>query len=209
VISFPRRHDSTLGDFQKVALHGFHNNPKFDLREHVTFSTTEVVEAYFGLFGILFFGTLKDCCALSIDGDEAQRGGEMIEKELKRKNVLGFLSRGQEEKCVAVVSSQPDEFEGRYEKMKAYVAMLLHVMIHALQGFGRVGIRVVGMGLRSWGENGMGGCGRMLRLRQEAVRDGGFLNLDLRLEREFAVVVAMKGCVKRRIWSDGPCDLRL
>jgi hypothetical protein len=29
------------------------------------------------------------------------------------------------------------------------------------------------------------------------VRDGGFLNLYLRLEREFAVVVAMKGSVRK------------
>jgi hypothetical protein len=92
------------------------------------------VETYFGLFDNLFFlGSLRDCCALSIDGDEAQRRREVIEKVLKRKNVLGFLSRGQEEKCIIVVSSQPDEFEGRYEKMKAYVAMLLHVMIYAFQ----------------------------------------------------------------------------
>jgi hypothetical protein len=90
------------------------------------------VETYFGLLDNLFFlGSLRDCCALSIDGDEAQRRGEVIEQELKRKNVLGFLSRGQEEKCIIVMRTQPDEFEGRYEKMKAYVAMLLHAMIHA------------------------------------------------------------------------------
>jgi hypothetical protein len=167
------------------------------------------VEAYFGLFGILFFGTLKDCCALSIDGDEAQRGGEMIEKELKRENVLGFLSRGQEEKCVAVVSSQPDEFEGRYEKMKAYVAMLLHVMIHALQGLWTCGHSSCRDGFEKLGRKWHGRVWQDVALAVGGGEGWRVLNLDLRLEREFAVVVAMKGCVKRRIWSDGPCDLRL
>jgi hypothetical protein len=157
VISFPRHHGSILSDFQKVALCGFRNDPKFDLREHVTISTAELVEPYFGLFENFFFlASLKDCCELSIDGDDTHRRGEVIEKELKRKIVLGFLSREQEEKCIIVVSSQPDEFEGRYEKMKAYVAMLLHVMIHAFQELWTFGHSSCRDGFEKLGRTGHG-----------------------------------------------------
>jgi hypothetical protein len=116
-----------------------------------------VVETYFGLFNNLFFlGSLRNCCALSIDGDEAQRRRDVIEKELKRENVLGFLPRGQEEKCIIVVRTQPDEFEGRYEKMKAYVAMLLHVMIHAFQELWACGHSSCRDGFEKLGRRGHG-----------------------------------------------------
>jgi hypothetical protein len=66
------------------------------------------------------------------------------------------LSREQEEKCIIVVSSQPDEFEGRYEKMKAYVAMLLHVMIHAFQELWTFGHSSCRDGFEKLGRTGHG-----------------------------------------------------
>ncbi|KAN0112615.1 hypothetical protein V8E51_005566 [Hyaloscypha variabilis] len=35
------------------------------------------------------------------------------------------------EKCVILLRSQPNQFEGRHEKLKAYVEKMLHFMIHA------------------------------------------------------------------------------
>ena len=78
MISSSKHRGSTLTDLQKTALHNFRNKPEFDLREDVTFSTKEVVSAYFGFFDeLFFFGSLKGCCGVSIDEEDTMQIGHV------------------------------------------------------------------------------------------------------------------------------------
>jgi hypothetical protein len=131
LISFSKHRGSSLSDRQEMALLSFHNQPKFGLRDHITFPTTEVMSSYFSFFDdLFFFGSLRDCCELFIDQGDAGQRGQVIGKELKVKGKVAGL-RIEEEKCVIVLSSQLGEFEGRCAMMTAYVEALLHLMIHA------------------------------------------------------------------------------
>jgi hypothetical protein len=79
------------------------------------------------------------------------------------------------------------------------------------KSFGRVGIRVVGMGLRSWGEEGMGGCDRMFALAVGGGEGWRVFEIVFEVGKGVCCGGRNEGVCKKggRIWSDGACDLRL
>ena len=145
------------------------------------------MSAYFSFFDeLFFFGSLKGCCELSIDEQDTIQARHVTGLEVNPVNkVLGLLDTREGEKCVILSRSQPNQFEGRHEKLKAYVEKMLHFMIHAfleLWTCERVACR---KGFEKLGKTGHGRAWQDVAVAVEnAVREEGFLNLDLKLDRE-------------------------
>ncbi|KAE9375789.1 hypothetical protein N431DRAFT_403768 [Stipitochalara longipes BDJ] len=112
-----------------------------------------------------------------------------------------FGNMREREKAVIMLRSQPDQYEGRHEKMKAYVEKMLHFMIHAFLELWTCDHASCSAGFGKLGKTGHGRVWQDIALAvEDAVRDEGFLNLDLGLDREKGLaleLLAMEEDVRR------------
>jgi hypothetical protein len=208
VIAFSKHRGSTLSEIQESALHSFHTETKYDLRDHITIPISAVIPAYFVLFDdLFFFGSLRDRCNLAIDREESLdvgRRGQMIGTEVKvKKKVFGLVERTVgEQRCVIVLNSHWAEFLGRHAMLKGYVETLLHEMCHAFLELWTCGHSGCVDGFDKLGKTRHGWIWQDVALAIEnVVRDKHFLNLDLCLNREMSLaleVVTMDEFVRRK-----------
>lgn len=198
IISFSKHRGSTLSDSQNSALNSFYTKPEYDLRDHIQFSTAEVVSAYFSLFDdLFFFGSLRDRCNLALDREESSYTGSrgqmtLIGTEVRiKRRVLGLVEKTFGEQGWTIVLNPPrEEFPGRYAMMKAYVETLLHEMIHAFLELWTCDHKGCIDGFEKLGKSRHGKVWQEVALAiEDSVRDAGFLNLDLYLNRETSLAL--------------------
>jgi hypothetical protein len=186
IISFSKHRGSSLSDLQKSPLHSFYTKADYDLRDHIQFSIAKVVSVYFSLFDdLFFFGSVRDRCNLALDREESSYTGSrgqmtLIGTEVRiKRRVLGLVEKKVGEQRWTIVLNPPrEEFPGRYAMIHAFLELWTCDHKGCIDGFEKLGKTRHG---KVWQEVALA--------IEDSVRDAGFLNLDLYMNRETSLAL--------------------